>query len=194
MSDEEVGVSRCPAAARPMFRCLFPLPPTLVRAPRERLAQATDIKNQNAYPCAASTPIVDAGVTETMFSGDATVTGSLAAANPALRVGRRKAFWNASVPQEVQPFELTATETNGLPAQNLDQAKCMQVRITGIPWVRFSEGGCLGTWTEPPLRPARKRRKPARPDADHAGCARIRRIDSSYFPRLIPPERLEMVI
>ena len=108
MSDEEVGVSRCPDAARPMFRCLFPLPPTLVRAPRERLAQATDIKNQNAYPCAASIPIVDAGVTETMFSGDATVTGSLAAANPALRVGRRKAFWNASVPQEVQPFELTA--------------------------------------------------------------------------------------
>lgn len=44
-------MSRCPDAARPMFRCLFPLPPTLVRAPRERLAQATDIKNQNAYPC-----------------------------------------------------------------------------------------------------------------------------------------------
>ena len=64
MSDKEVGVSRRPDAARPMFRSLFPMPPTLVLPPRERLAQRLDIKDQNAYPCAASIPIVDAGVTK----------------------------------------------------------------------------------------------------------------------------------
>lgn len=112
-------------AVSPMFRYLAPMPPALVQAARERLAKRPDIKEQNAFPCAASVPILDAGLIKAMFAGDATVTGSLAAANPPLCEGRRKPFRNASVPQEAQPFELLALRNQRpSPAENLDQAKC----------------------------------------------------------------------
>jgi hypothetical protein len=117
-----------------MFRYLAPMPPSLVQAARERLAQRPDIKEQNAFPYATSIPILDAGVTKAMLAGDATVTGSQAAANPPLCEGRRKPFRDASVPQEAQPFELLGLRNQRpSPAENLDQAKCMQPRITGNP-------------------------------------------------------------